>query len=85
MDNLETLSTLGNPDTGRRQAKHKNTTQKTEKKLATRTPRKTGGEPRCSRNISISVSYKTPVMLLIYRLKFDKSCVGNRGKGNKYT
>jgi len=35
MDNPKTLATLGTQDRGRRQTKHKNTTQKT-KRLATR-------------------------------------------------
>ena len=48
MDNPETLATPGTQDTGRRQANHKNTTQKTEKK-----------QPMCSRRVSSSCFLKT--------------------------
>jgi len=47
MDNPETLATLGTQDTGRR----KYTTHKKLKRWATRTPPKTGDEPRCSQRV----------------------------------
>ena len=44
MDNPETLATLGSQDTGQRQTKQKNTTQKT-KKMSNTDTTKTSGEP----------------------------------------
>jgi len=50
MDNPETQATLSTRDTGRRQTKHKDTTQHRKlKRWATRTPSKTGDDHRCSR------------------------------------
>jgi len=46
MDNPETLTTLGSQDTGRRQTKEKNTTQKT-KKMSNTDPPTNGDEPMC--------------------------------------
>ena len=63
MDNPETLATLDTQDTGRRQTKHKDTTQKT-KKMSNKNSTKNWGEPRCSKRVW-HASYKTPAVLLI--------------------
>jgi hypothetical protein len=39
-----------------------------------------GSEPRSSRRVSSPASLKTPVVLLTYIVKSDKSSVGDRGK-----
>ena len=49
MENLETLATLGTQDTGRRQIKHKNTTQKTKKRSNTCGPQKQPVVNPCAR------------------------------------
>ena len=49
MENLETLATLGTQDTGRRQIKHKNTTQKTKKWSNTCGPQKQPVVNPCAR------------------------------------
>ena len=55
----ETMATFGTEDTGRRQTKE--LTQHWKLKIwPTRTPQKNRGEPRRSRRVSISSSYKTP-------------------------
>jgi hypothetical protein len=51
MDNPETLATLGTQDEDKQK---QNTQHRKLKELATRTPPKTGGEPKCSRRIRSS-------------------------------
>jgi hypothetical protein len=53
MDNPEKLATVGTQDTGRRQIKHKNTTQKAKKMSNTDIP-KTGSDLMFSRRINSS-------------------------------
>ena len=43
-------------------------------------PNKNWGWTHVLSKVSIPASYKTPAVLLIYTVKFDKSLVGDRGK-----
>ena len=59
MDNSETLTTLGTQETGRRQTKHKDTTQKTTK------DEQHGPHLNTHEGLAVSASYKTPVLCFI--------------------
>jgi len=65
MDNPENLATKGTQDTGRRQIKHKNTTQKT-KTMSIPDPTKNPGVNTGARKEqAVPASYNTPAVLLI--------------------
>jgi len=57
MENLETQGTYGTQDTGRRQTKHNNTTQKTKKMSST--IKNQGLNPGAREGYAVPVSYKT--------------------------
>jgi len=65
MDNPDTQAILGTWHITKTNKTKQNKTKHIKlKRWATRTPPKTGGEPRCSRRVAVPASHKTLVVLL---------------------
>ena len=63
-DNPDTLATLGTQDTGRRQSKHKDTTQKTKRR--SNTDQKSGVSSCAREGYTVPASNNTSIVLLTY-------------------
>ena len=63
-DNPDTLATLGTQDTGRRQSKHKDTTQKTKRR--SNTDRQSGVSSCAREGYTVPASNNTSIVLLTY-------------------
>ena len=74
MDNPVKQATLDTQDTGRRQTKqkHRTKTNKTKTQDEDRQNKNTAQKTRKMSNTPVHVSYKTPVVLLIYTVKSSK-------------